>query len=112
MERIRDINNFLILKLKIYYQNQDADTSKLKDFLRRYIDEQAVRSSQIDFGVVTVELKSMATRFVMKNQIPEGQLLDYIMASASLFPAMKSYEIGKENLSMEDIQTIFLSALP
>lgn len=68
--------------------------SKLKGLLQQYIDETAIRNSNIDYGLVTVELPSMTPKFLMKNQIPEGKLIDYILASSTLFPAMKGYEIN------------------
>lgn len=68
--------------------------SKLKALLRQYIDEEAVRKSPVEYGLVTMELPSMTPKFLMKEQIPEGMLVDYILASSTLFPAMKSYQIN------------------
>ena len=69
-------------------------SNKLKGLLQQYIDETAVRNSSTDYGLVTVEFPSMTPKFLMKNQIPEGKLIDYILASSTLFPAMKGYEIN------------------
>ena len=68
--------------------------SKLKGLLQQYIDEAAVRNSSTDYGLVTVEFPSMTPKFLMKSQIPQGKLIDYILASSTLFPAMKEYEIN------------------
>lgn len=77
--------------------NRGAGTSGLKKLLEKYIDENYVRNSPIDFGVVVVELPSFTPHYVFKEQMRDGSIIDYIMASASIFPAIHSYEIdGKE----------------
>jgi NTE family protein len=68
--------------------------SKLKTLLQRIIDEDAVRSSHVEYGLVTAELPVMTPKFLMKEQIPKGMLVDYLLASSTLFPAMKGYEIN------------------
>lgn len=76
--------------------NKGAGTSGLKRLMRRYIREEAVRTSPIDFGVVVVELPGFTPHYVYKDDMKEGQIIDYIMASASLFPALHSYKIEKK----------------
>ena len=67
--------------------------SPLKNLLSRYIDETRVRSSETDFGLVTVELPGLVPRYFFTEDIPKGKLIDYIVASASLFPAFKIADI-------------------
>lgn len=61
---------------------------KAENFLRKYIDENKLRSSATDFGLVTYNLSNFEPREVMRDDIPDGQLVDYIVASATypLFP--------------------------
>ena len=80
--------------IKDILSNTGIDSSKLKTLLRKYIDEGAIRRSSVEYGLVTAELPAMTPKFLMKEQIPDGMLLDYILASSTLFPAMKSYEIN------------------
>lgn len=68
--------------------------SQLKTFLSKYIDEEKIRSRGIDFGLATVELPSLQTRHFFLDDIPKGKLADYVVASASLFPAIKVADIG------------------
>ena len=88
------------IELKDLVANSGLSSKKLKELLKQYIDEDAIRKSSVDYGLVTVELPSMAPRFFMKEQIPQGMLIDYILASSTLFPAMKGYEIN--NLKYAD----------
>lgn len=77
--------------------NKGAGTSGLKKLLAKYIDEETVRKAPADFGVVIVELPTFTPHYVYKEEMKPGQLLDHILASASLYPAIHSCEIdGKE----------------
>ncbi len=74
-----------------------AGSTGLQSMLSQYVDEEAVRRSPIDFGLLTVELPSMKPHYLWKEEIPAGQLCDYITASASAFPAVKPFDIeGKD----------------
>ncbi len=74
--------------------NGGADVSGLKELLATHLDEKLIRESPIDFGLVTVEYPAMKPYYMRKKDIPQGQLIDYILASASCFPAIKTYDIG------------------
>lgn len=74
--------------------NKGAGTSGLKELLKNYINEEKIRKSPIDYGLVVVERTVLKPHFLFKEDIPEGQLIDYIMASSSVFPALHAYEIG------------------
>lgn len=80
--------------IKDILANNGLDNGKLKELLNQYIDETIIRKSSVEYGLVTMELPSLTPKFFMKEQIPEGMLVDYILASSALFPAMKSYEIN------------------
>lgn len=63
--------------------------SNVEKFLRKYINERSVRKSKIDFGLVTYSLTTKKARMLRKDQIPYGQLLDYIVASSTCYPAIQ-----------------------
>lgn len=70
-----------------------AGTSGLEKLIDRYIDEDKVRRSSVEFGIVTVELPTMKPHYLFTEDIPKGRLPDYILASASCFPAVQPKEI-------------------
>lgn len=87
-----------------------AGTSGLEGLMSKYIEEDAVRRSSIDYGLVTTEFPSMTGEFLYIDNIPDGKLNDFILASASCFPAVrkciidgKTYIDGgyKDNLPVE-----------
>ena len=65
-------------------RGKGVNTSKIKTFLDSYIDESKIRSSGKDFGLVTVSLDELKPYELMLEDIPQGKLVSYIMASASL----------------------------
>ena len=73
-----------------------AQNTGLHQLLDRYIDEEKLRNSPVEYGLVTVELPSFEPHFLLAEEIPTGMLKEYIMASASCFPAVKTYEIDKK----------------
>lgn len=73
-----------------------ADVSGLKALLNEYLDEDQLRQSPVEYGLVTVEYPSMTPYYMRKQDIPQGQFSDYILASASCFPALKTYDIGNK----------------
>ena len=74
-----------------------ADPTGLKTLLSTHLQEEVIRKSPIDFGLVAVEYPVMKPVYLKIKDIPEGQLADYILASAACFPAIKSHEIdGKK----------------
>ncbi|MFV0498211.1 MAG: patatin-like phospholipase family protein, partial [Candidatus Fimivivens sp.] len=55
--------------------------------------EEKIRASGVRFGLVTVELPSMRPLTPMIEQIPQGMLYRYLMASSACFPVFSPYEI-------------------
>jgi len=83
--------------LKEIVVNHGAGSSSLKVLLEKYIDEKKVRESGLDIGITTTELKGLKGHKLFLEDIPEGQLIDYIIASASAFPVVQAYSFdGKE----------------
>ena len=77
------------------YKNAGLEMKPLEDLLNRVIDEDAIRSSPIDFGLATYSLTEKKLVTIDKSQIPHGSLIQYLMASACLF-GFKLREIGNE----------------
>ena len=71
------------------------DTTPLRQLIQSVVDEGAVRASSVDLGVTLFSLTSHASVEVFLEDIPEGQLADYLLASAS-FPIFRKTEIGEE----------------
>lgn len=64
------------------------NVTPLETLVKSVLNEHAIRNSKIGFGVVTVDLTQRKAVEIYKEDIPDGQLVDYVIASAS-FPAFK-----------------------
>ena len=74
-------------------ENKGIKFTSVKDIMADCISEDDVRNSDIDLGIVTVEIPSMKAHHLWKEDIPKGGLLDYVFASCSCFPFVVPYEI-------------------
>lgn len=70
---------------KEFMKNKGFDASHVNDFLKDYIDEDKVRNSGIPLAIVTVQMTQGVTPLeLLIDDIPEGQLLDYLLASSNI----------------------------
>lgn len=69
------------------------DVSPLEDIVERVLDEDALRRADIRFGLVTVEQRGLKPRELTLDEIPEGRVKDYLLASAACFPALRARDI-------------------
>lgn len=72
--------------------NKGVDSSKLKKLYSTYIDEKKLRKSKVDYGMVTVSLTDMKPVYMYKEDIPEGKVASYVLASSYL-PMFKQENI-------------------
>lgn len=96
---LQEINfSYLLHQSKEILNNRGLDTSKIRLLFDTYIDEEKVLNSNIDFGIVTVDLTNKKPLELYKEDIPKGKLIDFLIASANL-PAFKIEEMdGKKYL--------------
>lgn len=64
------------------------NTRKMKQLITSIVDENRLRSVATDFGLVTVSLTEGKPYQLYKDDIPQGQLVDYLLASAA-FPGFQ-----------------------
>ena len=69
------------------------DVTPLEEIVERVLDEDALRAAPIRFGLVTVEQRGLRPRELTLEDIPAGQVRDYLMASAACFPALRARQI-------------------
>ncbi|MFL2104217.1 patatin-like phospholipase family protein [Desemzia sp. FAM 23991] len=78
---------FLLTAIK----NRGISSKPLLTLIREYIiKESEIRKSGIEFGLTVTEMVSRERQIFYLEDIPEGQLDLYLLASASLYPAMSA----------------------
>lgn len=70
------------------------NVSNLEKTIDNTLDLNKFYNSKIDMGIVTFNLNKMKPLILKKNKIPKEKLRDYLVASASCFPAFKKKKIG------------------
>lgn len=71
------------------------DVSNLEQTIDHYINEEKFYRSRIRYGLVTVNLSNLKPITLIKEEIPRNELKDYLMASATCFPAFKTKKINQ-----------------
>lgn len=77
-------------------KNKGLSFEKAEEILASVLNEKQIRKSKIDYGLVTYNLKSKTPKVVRKNDVPQGKLISYILASATCFPIVKKKNIDGE----------------
>lgn len=68
--------------------SRGINTRKMKQLIASVVDEGRLRSAAADFGLVTVSLTDRKPYELYKDDIPQGRLVDYLLASAT-FPGFQ-----------------------
>ncbi len=72
------------------------DTSPLRSLVETHIDEDAIRASGVDLGIVTINMTDLEPREVFLDAMEPGSLPDYLMASAALPGFVRPVIAGKK----------------
>lgn len=91
----RNKRAMLMNTIKNAIMSRGLDVTPLKVMLQQLIDEEKIRKSEVEFGMVTFSLTDFKPLKLFKEDIPEGQMVDYLLAS-SCFPAFKTQEIDSK----------------
>ncbi len=90
-EDLFDIKNLFSLAQGIK-ESKGLDMAPLRELLLTHIDEQKIRESSVDFGLVAYSLTQKKETAIYLEDIGKGELVDYLLASAS-FPGFKPKQI-------------------
>ncbi len=92
-ERPRVSNRKLYFEwLRGAFRNRGVNVDPLKKTIRASIEEDVIRKSPIDYGLVAFDLQKRKALYLTKEDIPDGQLVEYVIASAT-FPVFQPHKI-------------------
>lgn len=89
-EALPDSDNLFAMKnwavlFKEFIKNGGIDASPAEQLVASFVDEKKVRDSGIPLGIVTVQMSQEITPLELFTQdIPEGELVDYLLASSNI----------------------------
>ena len=78
-------------------KHRGIDISQIKDLLYDNIDEKTLRNSGMDFGLVTISLSDFKPLELYLEDIVEGKLVSYLLASA-YYPVFKLEKVDGKYL--------------
>lgn len=90
-----EIKNIRALIAEIH-KKSGLTMQPLHDLLAELVDEEKIRSAPVEYGLVTCAVPNLTAVELFKEQIPDGELVDYMMASACL-PGFKSKKINNQS---------------
>ena len=82
-EKLFSIRNVPTL-IRELWKNGGIDASPTKELIGTFVDEKKVRESEADLGMVTFSLDDYSPKEIFIKDIPEGMLLDYLLASSKV----------------------------
>ena len=86
------INRKKLPRFRPLYRNilkhHGLDTTPLRELLYSHLDEEKIRSSGNDLGVVTFNVSGMKAEEIFVDEMAQGTLIDYLLASAA-FPGFE-----------------------
>ena len=72
------------------------DIYKMKEMFKDFFKPYSFFNSNIDYGLITYNLTKRKPVLITKKDLTEENIKDYVLASASCYPAFKPYLINNE----------------
>lgn len=97
-DAVESTDNFEIYKMysKHLLKHGGMDVSDLEKLIQKSLNHKKFYSSKINYGLITYNLTNKKPIELQKKDIKKELLIDYLMASASCFPAFKQKDIEGE----------------
>ena len=88
----RDTVNFI----RDFATKGGVSLAPLENMIVRFVDEQQVRASKCRYGLVTVNADTKTPLELTIDEIPQGRLVDYMLASSAFTPFLRPRTIDGE----------------
>lgn len=92
IKNVFDISNIKLLASELL-SKKGLDITPFEKLLRSSVDENKIRNSGMEFGLATFSLTEKTGKTFFMDDIPKGELVDYILASAC-FPGFQPKNIA------------------
>lgn len=92
---INSTDDIKVMKMygKEFLKHGGMEVKELEQLIEKEINYKKFLKSNIDYGLVTFNLTTKKPIQITKKEIPKDLIGDYLMASASCYPAFKQKEI-------------------
>lgn len=79
-----------------FLKNGGMETSKIYNFLNRAYNKDKFYKSPINYGIVTFNVTDMKPKIMKKSEMKDN-LIEYVLASSTCFPAFQMTKIDNEH---------------
>lgn len=76
-----------------FLKNGGIEVERVENIIEKYVNTEKFFHSDIDYGLVTVNLNKKKPVYLTKSKITKEKLTSYLMASASCYPAFQIKKI-------------------
>ena len=76
-----------------FFKNGGMDIKKIEDIISKAINIKRFYKSNIDYGLITYNFSTRKPLVITKKDIEKDKLVDYLMASATCYPAFQMKNI-------------------
>lgn len=92
-------NNIEVLKMykDNIIKNGGMEVTELENLIDNSLNKKRFFNSHINYGLITFNIDKLKPVKLVKEKIPEEKITDYLMASASCYPAFKQKKIEDKN---------------
>jgi len=81
-----------IEQMTLIVKNKGISNNNLKNILKEMINEEKIRNSYMDYGLVTVRVNDLKPLYLFKEDMKKGKIPEYILASCNL-PVFKTEKL-------------------
>lgn len=81
--------------LRNIIKNKGMDVSALEKNVNKYLNKDKFFKSKINYGLVTVNKKTLKPKYISKDELTKDNLVDYLMASSCFYPVFQSKKIDQ-----------------
>lgn len=96
LENETDKKEVYLTYIKEFIKNKGMSTDKIENFINEAINAKKFYNSKINYGLVTFNLSELKPNELLKKDIKPEKLKEYVLASATCFPAFKIKNINEE----------------
>ena len=96
LENETDKKEVYLTYIKEFIKNKGMSTDKIENFINEAINTKKFYNSKINYGLVTFNLSELKPNELLKKDIKPEKLKEYVLASATCFPAFKIKNINDE----------------
>ncbi|HOJ45262.1 MAG TPA: patatin-like phospholipase family protein [Bacilli bacterium] len=96
-EILRSDKKELLKFIASYIKNKGMDISPFKSLIAEHLDIDKLLKAPVDFAITVATYPKMVGKDIIIKDVKREEIADYLLASASCYPAFPVTKIGEEN---------------